>query len=53
MISEQEAKAIRKMTDSLINKILHDPTQFLKRNGMREDKSFYIDSVRKLFKLDE
>ncbi len=53
VISEKEANAIRKMADSLINKILHDPTQFLKRNGMREDKSFYIDSVRKLFKLDE
>ena len=53
MISEKEAGAIRKMADSLINKILHDPTQFLKRDGMREDKSFYIDSVRKLFKLDE
>ena len=52
-ISKQEAKAIQKMADSLINKILHDPTQFLKRNGMREDKSLYIDSVRKLFNLDE
>jgi glutamyl-tRNA reductase len=53
MISEQEAMAVRKMAESLINKILHDPTRFLKRNGMREDKSFYIDSVRKLFNLDE
>lgn len=52
-ISEQEAKAIRKMADALINKILHDPTQFLKRNRMREDKSLHIDSVRKLFNLDE
>jgi glutamyl-tRNA reductase len=52
-ISEQEAEAIHKMTGSLINKILHDPTLFLKQNGMREDKSFYIDTVRKLFKLDE
>ena len=53
MISEQEARAVRKMAESLINKILHDPTRFLKRNGMREDKSIYIDSVLKLFKLDE
>jgi glutamyl-tRNA reductase len=52
-ISEQESEAIHKMTGSLINKILHDPTLFLKQNGMREDKSFYIDTVRKLFKLDE
>ncbi len=52
-LSEQEAEAIYKMAESLINKILHDPTLFLKQNGMREDKSFYIDTVRKLFKLDK
>jgi glutamyl-tRNA reductase len=52
-ISEQDAQAIHKMANSLINKILHDPTVFLKQNGMRADKSFYIDTVRKLFKLDE
>jgi glutamyl-tRNA reductase len=53
MISEQDAAALQKMAGSLINKILHDPTRFLKRNGMHEDKSFYIDTVRKLFKLDD
>ncbi len=52
-ITEGQAQAIRKMADALINKILHDPTRFLKRNGMHEDKSLYIDTVRKLFKLDE
>jgi len=53
MISEQDATALHKMAGSLINKILHEPTRFLKRTGMREDRSFYIDTVRKLFKLDE
>jgi glutamyl-tRNA reductase len=52
-ISEKDAEAIHKMAVSLINKIMHDPTVFLKRNGMREDKSFYIDTVRRLFKLDD
>ena len=52
-ISEKDTEAIHKMAESLINKIMHDPTVFLKRNGMHEDKSFYIDTVRKLFKLDE
>jgi glutamyl-tRNA reductase len=52
-ISEKDTEAIHKMAESLINKIMHDPTLFLKRNGMREDKSFYIDTVRRLFKLDE
>jgi glutamyl-tRNA reductase len=40
------------MTGALINKILHDPTIFLKNNGMVEDKSLYIDIIRRLFKLD-
>jgi glutamyl-tRNA reductase len=33
--------------------MLHDPTVFLKREGMLGDKVLYIDTVRKLFKLDE
>jgi glutamyl-tRNA reductase len=45
--------AIHKMTGALINKILHDPTLFLKANGMVEDKSLYVDAIRKIFKLDE
>jgi len=52
-IPADSASAIQKMTGSLINKILHDPTIFLKKDGMLEDKSLHIDVVRKLFKLDE
>ena len=47
------AEALSKMAGSLTNKILHDPTIFLKKNGMLSDRSLYIDAVRKLFKLDE
>ena len=47
------AEALNKMAGSLINKILHDPTVFLKKNGMLADRSLYIDAVRKLFKLDK
>ncbi|UCG05485.1 MAG: glutamyl-tRNA reductase [Desulfobacterales bacterium] len=50
---EPEANALQKMTDSIINKVLHDPTVFLKKNGMRDHTTLYIDIVRKLFKLDE
>jgi glutamyl-tRNA reductase len=50
---ESGAEALNKMTRSLINKILHDPTIFLKKNGMMADRSLYIDAVRKLFNLDE
>jgi glutamyl-tRNA reductase len=52
-IPEGSVAAIQKMADSLIKKILHDPTIFLKKDGMAGDKSIYIDTIRKLFKLDE
>jgi glutamyl-tRNA reductase len=52
-IPDDSAPLIEKMAGSLINKILHDPTVFLKKDGMVGDKALYIDAVRKLFKLDE
>ena len=52
-ISKQDADTIQKMTNAIINKVLHSPTIFLKKNGIRNDKSQYIDVVRKLFSLDE
>ena len=51
-IPEDSVSAIQRMTGALINKILHDPTIFLKNEGMVEDKSHYIDIIRRLFKLD-
>jgi len=51
-IPEDSVSAIQRMTGALINKILHDPTIFLKNEGMVEDKSGYIDLIRRLFKLD-
>ena len=52
-LPQQNADAVQKMTHAIINKVLHDPTLFLKKDGMRDDKTLYIDVVRKLFKLDE
>ncbi len=52
-ISAEAAQAFERMRDALVNKVLHDPTVFLKRNGMQNDKAQHIDTVRKLFKLDE
>jgi glutamyl-tRNA reductase len=51
-IPESGIGAINKMAEALINKIMHDPTLFLKKDSMPGDKSKYIDTVRKLFKLD-
>jgi len=45
-------QAIERMTQALINKILHDPTDVLKRNGCQSGRSAYLDIARKLFKLE-
>jgi glutamyl-tRNA reductase len=52
-LSDNDRQAIHRMTNSLINKILHDPTLFLKSNGCYGDRFAYIDLTRKLFKLDD
>ncbi len=50
-LPNSDKEALVRMLDSIINKILHDPTLFLKREGCLEDKSSYIDFTRKLFNL--
>jgi len=52
-ISDDDRQAIYKMTNSLINKILHDPIFMLKSNGFHRNKSVCLDITRKLFKLDD
>jgi len=50
--SEKDHRAVRRMTQALINKILHDPTEVLKQNGCQQGRSVYLDITRKLFRLD-
>lgn len=52
-LSDDDMKAINRMTESMIKKILHDPTMMLKSNGRHQDKSLYLEVVRKLFRLEE
>jgi glutamyl-tRNA reductase len=52
-LSAEAAQALQRMMGSFINKLLHDPTMYLKRDGMLGDKSLHLDTVRKLFKLDD
>jgi glutamyl-tRNA reductase len=51
-LSETDAEALHRMTEALINKMMHDPTIFLKTNGCQRDKAYYVDITRKLFNLD-
>lgn len=50
-LSDSDKRAIERMTGSLVNKILHGPTSFLKRDGCRGDKTVSLDLTRKLFNL--
>ena len=53
-LSPADKDTIEKVLQSTINKILHDPTSYLKSNGMyHTDRSRSLDTVRRLFKLDE
>jgi glutamyl-tRNA reductase len=52
-LSEADRQAMARMQTALINKVLHHPTVFLKGNGCQGDKAVYLDTVRKLFQLDD
>lgn len=51
--AEEDVEAARRMLAAFINKALHEPTVFLKRQGHRTDQTVSVDFVRKLFRLDE
>jgi glutamyl-tRNA reductase len=52
-LNDSQQAAIMRMKAALTNKLLHYPTLFLKRNGASADETGDIDTVRKLFHLDE
>ncbi len=52
-LPEQDREAIQRMTGAIVNKVLHHPTMYLKRNGCMGCHSVSLDVTRKLFKLDE
>jgi glutamyl-tRNA reductase len=52
-LSKTDKRAIERMTGALVKKILHEPTDFLKRDGCRGHKSAALDLTRKLFNLEE
>ena len=52
-LSAQDQQAIERMTESLVNKVLHEPTRYLKSNGCQKDRAASLDIARKLFGLDD
>jgi glutamyl-tRNA reductase len=52
-LSDADKRAIERMTGALVNKILHEPTDFLKKDGCYGNKSASLDLTRKLFNLED
>ncbi|MBW2634047.1 MAG: glutamyl-tRNA reductase, partial [Deltaproteobacteria bacterium] len=52
-LSEADREAMTRMTQAMINKIMHNPTRLLKSDSPHINKSVYLDFARRLFKLDE
>ena len=51
-LSEEEKQAIEKMTSAMMNKILHHPIIFLKKEDSHKDKKVKLAFFRKVFNLD-
>ncbi len=51
-LSDKELKAVETMATSLVNKMLHHPMVYLKREGSPEEKRRQIDTVRTLYGID-
>ncbi len=52
-ISKDDSVVMEKMVNSIINKIIHDPIDFLKKTGHHHKESVYLNVTRNLFKLDD
>ena len=51
-LSEEQIDALQVLTQSIVNKVLHDPILFLKRTSTRTKKDYYLDVTHRLFNLD-
>jgi glutamyl-tRNA reductase len=52
-LNDKERKAVEAMASAIVNKILHQPTNVLKKSQDGSDGEQYIDAVRTLFALPE
>jgi len=52
-LSDKEKKTLDAMTKSIVNKILHGPVSRLKKDADKIEGDTYIDTMRKLFDLDD
>jgi glutamyl-tRNA reductase len=50
-LSEKEKKSLEALTSAIINKILHEPTTFLKKSNGEATADLYLDTLQTLFQL--
>lgn len=51
-LDAKDIEAIRRMTQAIASRTIHDPIQFLRNTGDHRDDSLYLNVTRHLFKLD-
>jgi glutamyl-tRNA reductase len=51
-LSQGDMEAIRRMTQAIATRSIHDPIQFLRNTGDHRDDSLYLNVTRQLFDLD-
>jgi glutamyl-tRNA reductase len=51
-LSDREKQAIGKMSSAMMNKILHHPIVYLKKEDSNKDKKVKLALIRKVFNLD-
>lgn len=52
-LSDKERQAIEVLTESIINKLLHDPILFLKKKNQRDTKQLFVDLAQQLFNVSD
>jgi glutamyl-tRNA reductase len=51
-LSQGDREAVRRMTQAIATRTIHDPIQFLRNTGDHRDDSLYLNVTRQLFDLD-
>ncbi len=51
-LSAEDIEAIRRMTQAIATRTIHDPIVFLRNTGDHRDDSLYLNVTRQLFNLD-
>ena len=51
-LDEKDIKAVEKLTQSLVSKLLHDPIVCLKKGADGQDRQQLLDTLTRLFRID-